>query len=366
MRIAFIAVKGMPISGGIEKYTECLASHMASRGHDVTVYTTKNYGNVDGKYQNFYIKTIKAPKNVLEKIVLAYKAMKDQNKENFDIIHIHGLGPGPYPFLRIKKDRKIVIQYHGIEYQRAKWGKLGRFVLKYFEKHSFNNGDALTVVSKPLQRHFYETYKKNSIFIPTGVEMPGCTDSDGDCLSRFNITPDSYYLFIARLVEEKGCHYLIDAFKSTHSKRKLIIAGKIDDSNAYHKRLKDLAKDDSRITFVGEVIGREKEALFRNARSFVLPSEIEGMSIALLEAMSFKKCCIVSNIQENLDIAEGHAVVFNNKDELDLKNALIKVDNLGEKEISEIGNKAFEYVRLNHSFEIIADQMEDLYKTLLK
>lgn len=365
MRIAYIAIKGIPMSGGIEKYTEEMANKLFDMGHEITIYTSKHYGNCTCKNEKYMIRAVPSLKGkYFEKISIALIASIDQLFRNYDIVHYHALGPSIFAFIPRLRGRKVVIQSHGIEHQRAKWGKIASLGLKLLEKASYNMGNSLTVVSKQLQLYFKNTYNKDSVFIPTGIELPNLDEYDDEILKEFNLNKNGYYLFISRIVLEKGLHYLIEAYKKLKTNKKLVIAGKLEKTDEYHKSLIEMAKNDKRIIFVGEVLGKQKDMLFKGAYAFCLPSEIEGMSIALLEAMSYRKVCIVSDIKENLDVAQGHSYIFNNKNIESLYCALHKVENECSEELDSCAYKAQKYVIDNHQFIMIAKKMEKLYKSL--
>ena len=354
------------MSGGIEKYTEEMAKKLVERGHEVTVYTTKHYGNTTGIYDKFYVRAVPSLKGKLfEKITLVMVASIDQLFRNYDIVHYHALGPSIFAFMAKLRGRKVVIQSHGIEYQRAKWGPFASSVLKLLERFSYNMGDALTVVSRPIQNYFQKTYNKESFFIPTGVELPDCRQYSENEFLSLGLRKDEYYLFIARIVEEKGLHYLIEAFKKLNTNKKLVIAGKMDIKNQYHKKIYEMAHVDKRIVFLGEVLGKQKDMLFKGAFAFCLPSEIEGMSIALLEAMSYRKLCVISNIPENMDVAKERAISFENKNVNSLLQALDLAEHASEQELEQYRNNAKLYVEENHRFDLVAQKMERLYKNLL-
>lgn len=365
MKIAYIAIKGLPMSGGIEKYTEEMANKLFDMGHEITIYTSKHYGNYTCKSEKFMIRAVPSFRGkYFEKISIVLMASIDQLFRSYDVIHYHALGPSVFAFIAKLRGRKVVIQSHGIEYERAKWGKLASLGLKLLERISYNMGDALTVVSRPIQLYFKNTYDKDSVFIPTGIELPSLIEYDDKILRELNLERDEYYLFISRIVQEKGLHYLIEAYKKLKTRKKLVIAGKINKSDVYHRNLVNMAKSDERIMFVGEMLGKQKDMLFKGAYAFCLPSEIEGMSIALLEAMSYRKVCIVSDIEENLDIAQGHAYIFNNKNVESLSSVLSEVENEDSEKLDSCAYKAQKYVIDNHQFIMIAKKMEELYKSL--
>lgn len=365
MKIAYIAIKGLPMSGGIEKYTDDMASMLAKKGHDVTVYTTKHYGNKTGSFNGYKIIALPSWKmKTFEKITLVFHASIHQIFQKYDIVHYHALGPSIFAFFAKLSGKGVVIQSHGIEYKRSKWNKLSRFCLKIMEKASYNQGHALTVVSKNLQNYFLECYQKESVFIPTAVNLPPELPNDLSAFHNFHLEKNNYFLFMARIVREKGLHYLIPAYKLRKFSKKLVIAGQLDENDTYHKEIINLAKGCQNILFVGEVLNDKKDQLLRNAYAFVLPSELEGLSVAILEAMSYKKCCIVSDIPENLESCYGHCIAFKSKDIISLADALLYAEK-NEEIVEKNGTLGFDYVSKNHQLSTITDQMESLYIDVL-
>jgi len=122
--------------------------------------------------------------------------------------------------------------------------------------------------------------------------------------SQYGLSGNDYILFLGRLVPEKGLRYLIEAFKQVKTDKKLVIAGDASDTDSFVHEIKDMAKDDKRIIFTGFVQGRILQELYSNAYVYVLPSDLEGMPLSLLEAMSYGNCCLVSNIPECTDVVE--------------------------------------------------------------
>ncbi len=366
MKIAYIALRGVPISDGIVSLTDELAKRLTEKGHEVTVYTSRHYGNVTGLYNGIYqIRTVPSLKNRnFEKMSITLSASFDQLFRKYDVAHYHAMGPSIFAFMAKMSGKKVIIQSHGIEYERANWGKKARLVLKILEKLSYNMGDELTVVSKALQKHFYDNYKKETVYIPTAVNLPAESSVNMDILKKYNLDIDDYFLFMARIVPEKGAHYLIEAFKRINTNKKLVIAGHIDPDNPYHCKLKEMASSDPRIIFTDNISGETKETILRGAFAFCQPSEIEGLSVALLEAMSYKKCCIVSSIPMNTEAVEQTGIIFESKNVDDLMNKLqYAIDN--PSIIKENGEAAYKRVKENYTWEIVANQMEELYLKVL-
>jgi glycosyltransferase involved in cell wall biosynthesis len=363
LRIAFIAVKGIPFSGGIELYTAEVASRLAAAGHRVTVYTTRNYGNRTGAHPDGYdIIAMRCPQNRhLEKLVLSLKASLHQIFARYDIVHYQAMGASLFSFLAKASGKIVVIQSHGIEYKRAKWGRFESACLRWIERFSLVFADSLVVVSENLCRHFRDTYGRGAVYIPTGIDP--AVFKELNLMKKHGLDDGGYFLFMARLVPEKGAHHLIKAFRRLPTDKKLVIAGSGAPGDRYERELRELAAGDSRIVFTGNVSGVEKQELLTGAYAFVHPSELEGLSIALLEAMSYKKCCIVSDIPENMEIAEGRSISFVNGNVQDLTNKLALSLGIG-RQLPEIGETAYEFALKNHRWDNIAERLESLYSDL--
>lgn len=369
MRIAYIALRGVPLSDGIVQYTDDIARQLVKRGHDVTVYTSRRYGNKNGIYDDSYriITVPSLPWGFAEKMSLVLFASIHQLFRKYDVVHYHAMGPSVFAFMARRKNRAVVIQSHGIEYNRVKFSSLARIVLKTLEKWSVNMADELLVCSDMLYDHFKNTYNKETVVIHNAVEIPEIKECDEEYLSEIEAQKDNYYLFMARITSEKGLHYLLNAFAKLKTDKKLIIAGPYDENDKYNKELLKMAQKDKRVSFIGFASGEKKVNLLRGAYSFILPSESEGFSVALLEAMSYQKCCIVSDIPSNMEAAgngKDCCVDFVSKDENSLFEALSYVEN-NPKAVSKYGENARQRVIENFSEDILVVKTEQLYKTIL-
>ena len=212
--------------------------------------------------------------------------------------------------------------------QRAKWGKLASAYILLGEKCAAKYADEIIVLSEGIQKYFFDTYRRTTHFVPNGVNSPNwrkaCIITD-----KYGLQGGDYILFSGRLVPEKGIAYLIEAFRKIKTDKKLIIAGTSSDTDCFVKELKTMSVDDRRIQFVGFVEGQELEELYSNAYVYVQPSDIEGMSLSLLEAMSYGNCCLVSDIAECREVVEDKAVIFKKGCVEDLRE---KLQNLCDKD----------------------------------
>ena len=365
MKIAYIGLKGIPFCGGIEKYTEELGSRLAIKGHHIIVYTMKHYATPNSLYKGMKIKTVPTIKTKSsEKIIASFMAIIYQCIEkDIDIVHLHAFGPSMFGFLPKILGRKVVVQGHGLEWKRAKWKNAAKLFLKITEFPSVKFPHAITVVSKAQKKYLKERYGLKSTYIPTGVNPP-TLQPPYLIKQKYGLTGSDYILFAARLVEEKGAHYLIDAYKKLKTNIKLVIAGDDKYEQNYKNALYESAKDCRNIIFTGFATGRTLQELFSNCCLFVLPSEIEGLPTAVLEAMSYGKCCLASDIDENIEALADYGYTFKNKDVNSLRE---KIETLLSQPslVNEKGTSAAQYVLKNFSWDDISSKFEKLYENLL-
>ena len=210
----------------------------------------------------------------------------------------------------------------GIDWQREKWQSgLGSKFIHQGEKNAAKYADEVIVLSKGVQDYFKETYGRETHFIPNGVNRPQIREASL-ITDKFGLKKDSYILFLGRLVPEKGIRYLVEAFKNVKTDKKLVIAGGSSDTDSFMEELKELAKGDDRILFTGFVQGAMLDELYSNAYIYTLPSDLEGMPLSLLEAMSYGNCCLVSDIPECAEVVEDKALIFKKSDVEDLREKL--------------------------------------------
>ena len=210
---------------------------------------------------------------------------------------------------------------HGLDWARDKWKSgFGSKYIKFGEKVT-KYADEIIVFSKGVQDYFKETYGRDTILIPNGVSRPKVREADL-IKEKFGLKKDSYICALSRLTEEKGIHYLIEAYQNVKTDKKLVIAGDTSDTDDYVKKLKELAAGNPNIIFTGFVSGKTLEELYSSAYVYVLPSKLEGMPLSLLEAMSYGNCVIGSDIAEIADVVEDKAVIFRKSDVEDLREKL--------------------------------------------
>ena len=330
MKIAMIGQKRVPSrEGGVEIVVEKLATLMAAMGHNVTVYNRRGRnpsgeasdGGRTGRrseYHGIHIITVPTVnRKGLAAISSSFFATCMAVGRHFDVIHYHAEGPSAMLIFPHLLGIHTVSTIHGLDWQRAKWGKFAAGYLKFGEKIAAKYADEVIVLSRSAQQYFLETYSRKTVFIPNGVSEPALITTEL-IRRKWGLEKDGYFLYVGRIVPEKGIRCLINAFHGVHTEKRLVIAGGSSDSARYMREVQALAGEDHRILFTDFVQGTLLEELFSNAYVYVLPSELEGMPISLLEAMSYGNCCVVSEIPECGEVVGDKAILFRKGDEAEL------------------------------------------------
>lgn len=281
------------------------------------------------------------------------------------MIHYHAEGPCVPLRLAHWAGIRTVATIHGLDWQRAKWGRLASLYLKLGERTAATCADEVIVLSRGVQQYFKDTYGRETRFIPNGI-APVESVSPDVIADKWSLEKDSYILFLGRIVPEKGVHYLIEAFKRLDTDKKLVIAGGASDSAEYYESIKQAATGDQRIILTGFIEGRELEELYSNAYIYVLPSDLEGMPMSLLEALAYGCCCLTSNIAECADVlcdesGMVHGVTFRHGDVNDL------ADKLGELlvdvgKVRKIKTGAAGYITGRYSWDKVVQATLKLYR----
>jgi glycosyltransferase involved in cell wall biosynthesis len=363
IKIAMFGIKGIPVPAGAENVAEQVGSRLVERGHQVTVYVRPHYTPRTLKeYKGIRLVHLPSiPTKNLDAITHSFFASLACMAEKPDIVHIHATGNSIYALFPRLRGIPTVVQSHGLDWQRAKWGKLARAYLKMTDYTTVRFPSITTAVSRKMQKYYQDKYQRPVMYIPNGVEP--CQRVEPREILRYGLKGNDYIFFAARLVPEKGCHYLIRAYQALGvTDKKLVIAGDGSYGDAYAEELKKSASD--RVLFLGFVQGRLMDELLSNAYLYVLPSEIEGLSTGLLEAMNHNNCVLVSDIEENVEVIGEAGVTFRSGSIEDLKSKIRFL--LQNKDlVQDYRNQAKGAVVERYNWCRVTDQYEALYLSLL-
>lgn len=367
LAVAMFGQKRLSREGGIEIIVKELCTRMSRNGYQVTCYNRSGH-HVSGaeydrktEYEGIcqkYVPTIE--KKGLAAVSSSFFAALYSAFGKYDVVHIHAEGPAFFAWLPKLFGKRVVVTIHGIDWQREKWKSgFGSKFIRQGEKNAVKYADEIIVLSKGVQDYFKETYGRETRFIPNGVNRPSIRKAKL-ITEQYGLTKDSYILFLGRVVPEKGIRYLVEAFKDVKTDKKLIIAGGSSDTDSFMKEVKELAKDDDRITFTGFVQEQLLDELYSNSYIYTLPSDLEGMPLSLLEAMSYGNCCLVSNIPECAEVVEDKAVIFEKANVDDLREKLQALCDHPEK-VAEYKAQAADFICKKYNWDEVVKRTVELY-----
>lgn len=370
LRVAMLGHKRIPSrEGGVEIVVSELSTRMVNKNIKVTCYNRKGHHVSGSDFDTQKLKEYKGVK-LKEVITIDKKGLAAMTSSFFaslraafgkyDVVHFHAEGPCAMIWLPRLFGKRCIATIHGLDHQRAKWGGFASRYIKFGEKCAVRRAHEIIVLSKNVSNYFLKTYNRKTVFIPNGINKPEMIIPE-IIKEKYNLSKDDYILYLGRLVPEKGVNYLIEAFKGIKTDKKLVIAGGSSDTAEYEKELRELAKDDDRIIFTGFVQGRILEELYSNAYIYVLPSDLEGMPLSLLEAMSYSNCCLTSDIPECAEVLGEYGVTFRKSDILHLMETLQKLCN-NPGLVNKYKSNAQDYICNKYNWDDVVKRTLELYK----
>ncbi len=371
MKIAMLGLKSIPVGeygGGIERHVEELAERLVRRGHTVFVYV-RSYAMKGKKTRTWRgVHLIPLPtirRKNLETIVHTFLATIHVLFMRVHVIHYHGVGPATFAWIpRILKPwARVIVTFHAIDRFQKKWGAFARFYLGFGEWAAMHFPHRTIVVSHVLQVYTHRRYKKPALYIPNGVELR--TIRKTDALIPFHLRAQNYFLMVARLVKHKGIHYLIQAFRSIKTDKKLVIVGAPSFTEDYVEYLAKLAADDPRIIFTGYQTGEILAQLFAHTYLYTHASEMEGLSLSILDAMSYGAPVLVANIPENIEVIDHSGFSFENRNVHDLRKKMMYA--LANPDaVRAMARRGKNFVKTVFSWDAIVRETEKVYGTRMR
>lgn len=375
MKVAMIGHKVVPSRrGGIETVLTSLCPLLAELGADVTCYNrscdkveNEYVGTVvNKKYRNVTLKkawTINA--KGVSAMISSFTAAISATFGKYDILHFHAEGPCAAMWIPKMFGKRCVATVHGLDWQREKWGSgFASKYIKFGERVMAKYADEIIVLSESAREYFKQTYNRETTLIYNGIEKPLKKQAD-NIEKLYNLSKGDYICTVSRLTAEKGIHYLIDAFNNVKTNKKLLIVGDTSDTDEYVELLKQKAANNHNIIFTGFMSGDTLEEIYSNAYLVVLASDIEGMSLSLLEALSYENAVLCSDIPENTLVTEDKAIHFRKSNVEDLTEKLqMLCDN--EDVVNNIKNGVDEFIVNKYNWKDVATTTFDLYKKVLQ
>ncbi|MBR5479463.1 MAG: glycosyltransferase family 4 protein [Clostridia bacterium] len=358
--------------GGIENVLTTMCPILNELGVEVTCYNRSS-----DKVENEYIGTVKdkkyrgvriksAPTLDVKGIAAMMASFTGAIRAAFgryDVVHFHAEGPCAAMWIPKLFGKKCVATVHGLDWQREKWGKgFASKYIKFGEKCLVKYADEVIVLSGSAQEYFKDTYNRETVLIPNGIARP--TNREANIITeKFGLLKDEYICIISRLTAEKGIHYLIDAYNGLKTDKKLVIAGDTSDTDDYVALLREKAQENPNIIFTGFVSGDTLDELYSNAYMICLPSDLEGMSLSLLESLAYGNAVLCSDIPENTWVAEEWARYFKRGDVEDLRQNLQELcDN--ESAVLKLRNGVADFILEKYNWRDVAQTTKSLYESI--
>jgi glycosyltransferase involved in cell wall biosynthesis len=358
LRIAFIGGRGVISKySGIEAFYEEVGKQLAGRGHEVTAYCRTYFTPEVEKHNGMMVVRLPTVRSKhLETVLHTFLSTFHVLFQRCDIVHYHALGPALFSFIPRLAGKKTVVTVQGLDWQRKKWGHLASAVLRLGERSAVSLPSSTMVVSRTLRQHYREKHGVETFHVPNGGllrdrRMP-------KKILDWGLEPERYILFLGRFSPEKGCHLLVEAYERLDTDIKLVMAGASSYCDDYARQLRVHASE--RIKMLDWVSGEALAELLTNAMIFVLPSDLEGLSLALLDAMGAGLCVLTSDVAENREAIEDAGFTFRRGDVSDLSDRLrFLIANPAVREAA--GAAAKQRVREQYQWSHIAAEIERVY-----
>ncbi|MEH1806178.1 glycosyltransferase family 4 protein [Nostoc sp.] len=374
MKIAVIGAKGLPPKqGGIEHYCAEVYPRMVAQGHSVDLFARSSYTHSSWleSYDFQGVRVISVPSvdfRGIDAFVTSALAAIASIAKDYDIVHFHALGPSLFTFLpRIVNSAKIVVTCHGLDWQRAKWGNFSTRLIQMGEKSAVRDADRIIAVSEALQTYFWKTYGRETVYIPNAPASYGESDPHFSYGKQLGLQQGRYILFLGRLVPEKRPDLLVDAFSSLKSSGwKLVLVGGVSDTKSFASNLLEKVANNRDIIFADELRGSRLWEIVRGAGLFVLPSDLEGLPLSMLEAMQEGIPILASDIPPHQQlINQERGILFEAGNLASCINSLDWAIH-HPQQLAVMARNSQKYVQMNYNWGWISAEHLKLYSTLLK
>jgi len=358
LRVAFVGGRGVISKySGIETYYEEVGKRLAAMGHEVTVYCRSYFTPALPEHNGMRLVRLPTMRSKhLETVIHTLLSTAHALTQRYDVVHYHALGPALFSFVPRLLGQRTAVTVQGLDWQRRKWGRLASAVLRLGERASVQLPNGTMVVSRALQHRYRETHGMEAIYVPNGGVLR--ETQQPRAILEWGLEPGKYVLFMGRFSPEKGCHLLVEAFEHIDTDVKLVLAGAASYCDEYGRELRTHASD--RIRVHDWVSGETLDELLTNAMVFVLPSDLEGLSLALLDAMGAGLCVLTSDVPENREVVDGAGFTFQRGSAADLADRLrFLIANPAVREAA--GRSARKRIEEQYQWQKVAEEIEKAY-----
>lgn len=372
MKIAVIGAKGLPPKqGGIEHYCAELYPRIVAQGHSVDLFARSSYtqGSWLENYNYEGVRVISLPSvdfRGVDAFATSALGAIAATGNKYDIVHFHALGPSLFTFLpRVYNSTKVIVTCHGLDWQRAKWGNFSTRLIQMGEKTAVRFAHGLVVVSEALQTYFLQTYSRETAYIPNAPASYGESDPNFTYGTQLGLRQGRYIIFLGRLVPEKRPDLLIDAFCALKpSGWKLVLTGGVSDTKSFTSNLLEKVANNRDIVFTDELRGTRLWEIVRGAGLFVLPSNLEGLPLSMLEAMQEGIPILASDIPPHQQLINGERGMLFESENLDSCINSLHWAIHHPQQLAVMAKNAQRYVQMNYNWNRITADNLKLYRDI--
>ena len=372
LRIAMVGQKGIPARyGGVETHVENIATRLAARGHDVTVFCRSRLRDAqapgaNGIYRGVHL-LYRGSVNTKHLDAASHtflSALEASCRHGFDLVHLHGIGPAAFAPVAGLFGRKVVTTFHALDWRQVKWVGRAKSFLRHGEAVGARRSDGVIAVSRLMQAHVQAAHGVEATYIPNGASLPLAPVSPAP-LARWGLEPGGYLLTVGRIIPDRDVETLLRAFarlRDRYPELRLVVVGSETPRTSYSATLERMAGE--RVVFTGDVFGADLEALYAHCLLYVLASRVEGLPITVCEAMAHGRPLVLSDIPENAEVGGDAARFFRCGDDEALEAALTGLVQ-DDAARASLGIVARERCESHYNWERIADQVESFYYRVL-
>jgi len=317
MRVAILGTRGIPARyGGFETFAEKLATGLAARGFDVTVYCESNGSAAPEAYEGVTLRYVSAPSlGPLRTILYDLRSLWAARSE-FDVVYMLGYGAAPFCLIPRLWGTQVWINPDGLEWARAKWGFVARTYFRLMEWACLRTANRIVADAQAIESSLASRHGR----LPACTVIPyGCDVIEdpptAQLLTRWELTPGSYYIVVCRLEPENHVLEILQGFQRSGSARQLVVVGNHLLDNSYVARLR--AVSDSRIRLIGTVYERETLTALRYfSFGYVHGHSVGGTNPSLLEAMGCGNLIFAHDNPFNRETLQGNGMFFQDSAQL--------------------------------------------------
>jgi glycosyltransferase involved in cell wall biosynthesis len=368
-KVAVTGFRGVPATwGGIEHHCENLYSRLAEKGYDITIYARSYYVPMRmSRYKGMKIKRLPTLNfKYTDALLHTLMSIVHILFTNPDIVHIHGIGPCLFSWMpRVFRPRmKVFFTCHGLDWQRKKWPCWASRLIYLGELSAILFAQYRIVVSRELQNYFNSEHGVETVHIPNG--MTPLPHRSPNLIKQWDLSARGYFLCVGRMVPEKRLEDVIRAYILKPRKSKLVIVGDNAASGQYMNGLRKLVENNASIIFTGYQFGAVLQELFSNALAFVAASELEGLPITLLEALSYGVICVTSDIGPHREVMETlQGLLFPVGDIQAISNCLDRVETMAEHQLDDFKQAAINLITSRFNWDVVCIGHDRLYQKSL-